>query len=160
MGMGILKRIFGKEKPDIALLVDGPNILRKQFNIDLVEVRKEISKVGNIRYAKIYLDQYASDKLIEAMVNQGFETETTTGDVDVTMAIEAMEFVLNPDIDTIALMTRDIDYRPVLIKAKARGKKTMIIATDVAFSAALKNTADRILIYKGPGNFETIVNSE
>lgn len=158
--MGILKRIFGKEKPDIALLVDGPNILRKQFNIDLVEVRKEISKVGNIRYAKIYLDQYASDKLIEAMVNQGFETETTTGDVDVTMAIEAMEFVLDPNIDTIALMTRDIDYRPVLIKAKARGKKTMIIATDVAFSAALKNTADRILIYKGPGNFETIVNSE
>ena len=158
--MSILKRIFGKEKPDIALLVDGPNILRKQFNIDLVEVRKEIGKVGNIRFAKIYLDQYASDKLIEAMVNQGFETEMTTGDVDVTMAIEAMEFVLNPDVDVIALMTRDIDYRPVLIKAKAHGKKTMIIATDVAFSAALKNTADRILIYKGPGNFETIVNSE
>jgi uncharacterized protein (TIGR00288 family) len=158
--MGLLDRIFGKGKPDIALLVDGPNILRKQFNIDLVEVRKEISKVGNIRIARIYLDQYASDKLIEAMVNQGFETETTTGDVDVTMAIEAMEFVLDPNIDTIALMTRDIDYRPVLIKAKARGKKTMIIATDVAFSAALKNTADRILIYKGPGNFETIVNSE
>ncbi len=158
--MGILGKIFGKGKPDIALLVDGPNILRKQFNIDMVEIRKEVSKYGNIRIAKIYLDQYASDKLIEAMVNQGFDTETTTGDVDVTMAIEAMEYVLDPRIDTVALMTRDIDYRPVLIKARARGKKTMIIATDVAFSAALKNTADRILIYKGPGNFETIVNSE
>ena len=149
-----------KERLDIALLVDGPNILRKQFNIDLVEIRKEISKYGNIRYAKIYLDQYASDKLIEAMVNQGFETETSTGDVDVTMAIEAMEFVLDPNVDIIALMTRDIDYRPVLVKAKARGKKTMIIATDVAFSAALRNTADRIIIYKGPGNFEIVVNSE
>ncbi|MEW6722733.1 MAG: TIGR00288 family NYN domain-containing protein [Candidatus Micrarchaeota archaeon] len=149
-----------KEKPDIALLVDGPNILRKQFNIDLVEVRRELQKYGNIRVAKIYLDQYASDKLIEAMVNQGFETETTTGDVDVTMAIEAMEYVLNKDIDVIALMTRDIDYRPVLIKAKAHGKKTMIVATDVAFSAALRNTADRIIIFKGPGNIETIVNAE
>ncbi|MFN7990916.1 MAG: TIGR00288 family NYN domain-containing protein [Candidatus Micrarchaeia archaeon] len=158
--MSILKKLFGKGKPEIALLVDGPNILRKQFNIDLVEIRKEINKYGNIRFAKIYLDQYASDKLIEAMVNQGFETETTTGDVDVTMAIEAMEFVLDPNVDVIALMTRDIDYRPVLVKAKARGKKTMIIATDVAFSAALRNTADRIIIYKGPGNFETVVNSE
>jgi uncharacterized protein (TIGR00288 family) len=149
-----------KEKPDIALLVDGPNIIRKAFNLDLVEVKREINKYGNIRIAKIYLDQYASDKLIEAMVNQGFETEITTGDVDVTMAIEAMEFVLDPNIDIIALMTRDTDYRPVLVKAKARGKKTMIVATDVAFSAALRNTADRIIIFKGQGNIETIVNSE
>jgi uncharacterized protein (TIGR00288 family) len=149
-----------KEKLDIALLVDGPNILRKAFNVDLHELRKEISRFGNIRVAKIYLDQFASDKLIEAMVNQGFKTEITTGDVDVTMAIEAMEFVLDKDIDIIALMTRDTDYLPVLVKAKARGKKTMIIATDVAFSAALRNTADRIIIFKGPGKIETIANTE
>lgn len=149
-----------KDKLDIALLVDGPNILRKAFNVDLHELRKEISKYGNIRVSKIYLDQFASDKLIEAMVNQGFETEITTGDVDVTMAIEAMEYVLDKNIDIIALMTRDTDYRPVLVKAKAYGKKTMIIATDVAFSAALRNTADRIIIFKGPGKIESIVNSE
>ncbi|MFH1520389.1 MAG: TIGR00288 family NYN domain-containing protein [Candidatus Micrarchaeota archaeon] len=149
-----------KERLDIALLVDGPNILRKAFNVDLHELRKEISKYGNIRISKIYLDQFASDKLIEAMVNQGFETEITTGDVDVTMAIEAMEYVLDKNIDIIALMTRDTDYRPVLVKAKAYGKKTMIIATDVAFSAALRNTADRIIIFKGPGKIETIVNNE
>ncbi|HSB47224.1 MAG TPA: TIGR00288 family NYN domain-containing protein [Candidatus Bilamarchaeum sp.] len=149
-----------KAKPDIALLVDGPNIIRKAFNLDLAEVKREISKHGNLRVSKIYLDQYASDKLIEAMVNQGFETVITTGDVDVTMAIEAMEYVLDPNIDVIALMTRDTDYRPVLVKAKARGKKTMIIATDVAFSAALRNTADRIIIFKGQGSIETIVNSE
>ncbi len=147
-------------RPNIALLVDGPNILRKAFNVDLIEIKKELNKLGTIRVARIYLDQYASDKLIEAMVNQGFETEITTGDVDVTMAIEAMECVLDPEIDAIALMTRDTDYRPVLVKAKARGKKTIIIATDVAFSAALRNTADRIIIFKGPGRIETIVNAE
>lgn len=165
-----IRRLLGKHEPqpavpkkdrsDIALLVDGPNILRKAFNVDLVEIKKELNKYGNIRIAKIYLDQYASDKLIEAMINQGFETEITSGDVDVTMAIEAMEYVMDPTIDTIALMTRDTDYRPVLVKAKARGKRTIIIATDVAFSAALRNTADRIIIFKGPGRIETIVNNE
>jgi uncharacterized protein (TIGR00288 family) len=153
-------RIFGSGKPRIALLVDGPNILRKAFSIDLLAVKKELMKHGEIRIARIYLNQYASEKLIEAMVNQGFETVTTTGDVDVTMAIEAMEYVLSPSIDTIALMTRDTDYRPVLVKAKAHGKKTIIIATDVAFSAALRNTADKVVIFKAPGNIETIINSE
>ena len=152
--------IFRKKKPDIALLVDGPNIIRKAFNLDLAAVKRELNKYGNIRVAKIYLDQYASDKLIEAMVNQGFETIITTGDVDVTMAIEGMEYLLDRNIDVLALMTRDTDYRPLLVKAKARGKKTMIVATDVAFSAALRNTADRIIIFKGQGAIETIVNSE
>jgi len=152
-------KIFGKkEKPDMALLVDGPNILRKAFSIDLTEIKRELVKHGNIRVAKIYLDQFASEKLIEAMINQGFETIITTGDVDVTMAIEAMEQALDPNIDILTLMTRDTDYRPVLVKAKARGKKTMIVATDIAFSAALRNTADKIIIYKGAGSFETILN--
>ncbi|MBI5051572.1 NYN domain-containing protein, partial [Candidatus Micrarchaeota archaeon] len=111
-----------------------------------------------IRVAKIYLDQYASDKLIEAMVNQGFDTIITTGDVDVTMAIEAMEYVLDPDIDIIALMTRDTDYRPVLVKAKEYGKNTLIVATDIAFSAALKNTADNVIILKNQGSVEHLKN--
>jgi uncharacterized protein (TIGR00288 family) len=94
------------------------------------------------------------------VANQGFEIITTTGDVDVTMAIEAMEYALSSGIDTVALMTRDTDYKPVLVKAREHGKKTIVIATDVAFSAALRNTADKVIIFKGPGNVETITNSE
>ena len=156
--MSFLKNLFKKEKLDIAVLIDGPNILRKAFSVDLADIKNEIVKYGNIRVAKVYLDQFASDKLIEAMRNQGFETIITTGDVDVTMAIEAMEYVLDPDIDTIALVTRDTDYLPVLVKARARGKKAIIVATDVAFSAALKNTADHVIIIKGKGIVEHIKN--
>jgi len=152
-----IKKALRKEK-NVALLVDGPNTLRKAFHLDIKQIKEEVAKYGNIRIAKIYLDQFASDKLIEAMINQGFDVEITTGDVDVTMAIEAMEYALDPEIDTIALMTRDTDYRPVLVKSKARGKKTIIIATDVAFSAALKNTADIVLIFKGKDNVQTILN--
>lgn len=144
----ILRKLVNKDKPDIALLVDGPNMLRKQHSLDLAKVRKEVQKYGNLRISKIYLDQYASDKLIEAMINQGFDTEITTGDVDVTMAIEAMEYALDKNIDILALMTRDTDYRPVLVKTKAKGKKTIIVASDVAFSAALKNTADIVILCK------------
>ncbi len=151
------EKLFKKE-PNVALLVDGPNTLRKSFHLDVREIKEEVAKYGRIRIAKIYLDQYASEKLIEAMINQGFDVEITTGDVDVTMAIEGMEYILDKDIDILAFMTRDTDYRPVLVKAKAKGKKTIIIATDIAFSAALRNTADIVLIFKGKGNIETILN--
>ena len=156
--MDFFKNIFNK-KPRIAFLIDGPNTIRKKFNIDLKVVLNEIKKYGEIRIAKIYLDQYASEKLIEAMINQGFDTETTTGDVDVTMAIEAMEYVLDPNIDLLAFMTRDTDFRPVLVKARAKGKKTIIAATDVAFSVALRNTADVIIIIDENGKAEHLKNN-
>lgn len=153
-----IRSLLKGKRNEIAILVDGPNILRKSFSIDLTDVRSELSKYGRIRTATVYLDQYAPDKLIEAIRNQGFDTTTTTGDVDVTMAIEAMEHVLDPDVDTIALMTRDTDYLPVLMKARKKGKKTIILATDFAFSAALKNTADNVIIFKGKGEVEHIKN--
>ena len=142
------KTLFKKEKPavTIALLIDGPNVIRKDVRLDLVAVKKTIEKHGTIKVAKIFLDQYASDKLIEAMTNQGFEPIITTGDVDVTMAVEAVVQAYNPHVNTIALMTRDIDYRPVLVKAKELGKTTMVIGTEPGFSVALRNTADIVIM--------------
>lgn len=141
--------IFGTKKPDIkniALLIDGPNVIRKDVRLDLVQVKKQVEQHGSIKVAKIFLDQYASDKLIEAMTNQGFEPIITTGDVDVTMAVEAMAQAYNPAIGTIALLTRDIDFRPVLVKAKELGKRTIVIGNEPGFSVALRNTADIVII--------------
>jgi len=146
-----LKSLISKKEAEsppknIALLVDGPNVIRREMNLDLSSVKKKVSKYGRIKVCKVFLNQYASDKLIEAMTNQGYEPVITTGDVDIAMAIEAIAQVYNPHIHIIALMTRDIDFRPVLIKAKELGKETIVIGAEPFFSAALKNTAD-IVIY-------------
>lgn len=161
--MGFFDNLFRKpRRKQIVLLVDGPNSIRKSIEIDLRDVKRELQKYGDIRVAKIYLDQYASDKLIEAMVNQGFEPEITTGDVDVTMAVEAMEYVVDKDTDVLALMTRDTDFTPVLRKAKKYAKGAVIVAVDSAFSVALKNTADLVIIMKpaGQGVANHIKNAE
>lgn len=131
---------------NIAFFVDGPNVIRKDINVDLEGAKRKLSKYGRIKVCKIYLDQYASDKLIEAMTNQGFEPIITTGDVDVTMAVDAMQQVFNPAIQCIALMTRDTDFRPVLVKAKELGKETIVIGAQPGFSAALRNTADVVIM--------------
>ncbi|MBN3036960.1 MAG: TIGR00288 family NYN domain-containing protein [Candidatus Diapherotrites archaeon] len=130
----------------IGLLVDGPNILRKEFNINLDSVKKRLLKEGQVKVGKVFLDQYAPDKLIEAVTNQGFEPVITSTDVDVAMAAEAIELVYNPAIDVVALMTRDADFQPVLMKAKARGKETLVLGVEPGFSTALRNTADHVII--------------
>jgi uncharacterized protein (TIGR00288 family) len=138
---------IGKPRKDktIGILIDGPNVLRKEFNISFEDIKKKVQKHGQIKISKVFLDQYATEKLIEAVSNQGFEPIVTSTDVDVAMAAEAMELVFNPAIDVIALMTRDADFQPVLVKAKARGKETLVVGVEPGFSIALKNTADHVI---------------
>ncbi|MFB6159376.1 MAG: TIGR00288 family NYN domain-containing protein [Candidatus Nanohalobium sp.] len=139
-------------EPNVAVYVDGPNVVRKEFDLDLDELREKVSEFGNIKVGKVFLNQYASDKLIEAIVSQGFEAALGLGgekakesDVDVYMAVNAMESVFNDDIDVVVLVTRDTDFLPVIQKAKEHGKETVIMGMDPGFSTALKNAADKVV---------------
>ncbi len=134
------------QRKKVGVLVDGPNMLRKEFNINLREIREILTEYGDIKIAKVFLNQYATEKLVEAIENQGFEPIVTSGDVDVRMAVEAMELIYNDSIDAIALVTRDADFKAVLMKAMEMGKETIIIGAEPGFSTALKNSADITII--------------
>ncbi|ASJ00824.1 TIGR00288 family NYN domain-containing protein [Thermococcus gorgonarius] len=129
----------------IGLIVDGPNILRKEFNIKLEDILSALRKIGNVRIAKVILNQYAPQGLIEAVVNQGLEPVIVAGDTDVRVAIEAMEMIYNSDVDVIALASRDADFLPIIIEAKRRGKETVVIGVEPGFSVALQNAADYVV---------------
>ncbi len=133
---------------NIAVFIDGPNILRKEFNIDLSKVKNQLLEEGAIKIARVFLDQYATDKLIEAVVNLGFETKITVGDVDVSMAVDATEVSFNKEIDIVAFVTRDSDYLPAILKAKQQGKKTIVFLKDEGSAIALKNTVDKVVFIK------------
>src|SRR5690554_4246080 len=90
-----------KDMKNLGLLVDGPNMLRKEFCSDLDVVKNLLVDRGNLKIGKVLLNQYASDKLIEAVVNQGFSPMIVAGDVDVQLAVEAFELIHNPNIDVV-----------------------------------------------------------
>jgi len=136
------KEIKGKT---IGLIIDGPNILRKEFGIKLEDIVEALQRIGKIRVAKVVLNQYAPQGLIEAVVNQGLEPVIVAGDTDVRIAIEAMELIYNSDVEIIALATRDADFLPIIQEAKRRGKETIVIGTDPGFSVALQNAADYVI---------------
>jgi len=131
---------------NVGLLIDGPNMLRNEFHLDLEIIKEIVNETGNLKVAKVLMNQYASDKLIEAVVNQGFSPIIVAGDVDVQLAVEAFELIYNPNIDVIALMTRNADFLPLINIAKENGKETMVIGAEPGFSVALKNSADNAIV--------------
>jgi uncharacterized protein (TIGR00288 family) len=141
------------EEPRVAVFVDGPNMLRKEFMVDLRELRKIAQKYGRVVIAKVFLNQFAPEKLIEAVINEGFESimvlaenEEKAMDVDVSMASSALEAALAKDVDFIVLASRDADYLPVIQKSKEYGRKVVIIGTEPGFSSSLRNAADVVEI--------------
>ena len=144
-----LNPLFKARSKNVAVFVDGPNLLRKEFGIDIDLIKKESIKFGSIKIGRVYLNQFASDKLVEATVNQGFSPIISTTDVDVVMACDATEVAFNPNIDIIIFATRDSDFLPALIKAKAHGKETVALVAEEMTAAALKNTADKVVYLKG-----------
>jgi len=145
--IGKIRKRFG-EKPKLAFFVDGPNMIRKEFNLDLKDLRKKVEKYGRIIIGKVFLNQFASEKLIEAVANEGFENIIALGDpeqktdVDVSIAVHAMEAIYNPDIEVIALATRDADFLPLVQKAKENGKITVLVTVESGLAVSLKHASD------------------
>lgn len=142
--------VRGRESKNLAVFVDGPNILRKELNVNLSEVKTILGKFGHIKIGRVFLNQYASDKLVEAVVNQGFESIITVGDIDVSMAADAVEAIYNQNVNAIAFVTRDSDFLPAIIKAKRAGKETIVVLAEKSSAVALKNNADHVIILKNP----------
>lgn len=162
LGRKIIDMVLQKFKdkvsgePNVAVFVDGPNVIRKQFDLDLDALREKVEDFGNIKIGQVFLNQYASEKLIEAIVSQGFEAKLGLGgekekesDVDVYMSTNAMEAVFNDDINVIVIVTRDADFLPVIQKAKEHGKETVVIGMEPGFSTALQNAADNVVELEG-----------
>ncbi len=143
-----LRQIIGKKELRVACFVDGPNMLRKELGIDLEKVRRKLKTFGRLKFAKVFLDQYASDKLIEAVTNQGFEVVIVPSDVDVALAVDATAVLFNQNVDVLAIVSRDSDFKPLLTKAKELGKHTVVLGVEPDFSSALKNTADEVVNLK------------
>lgn len=143
-----------KRSPSVAFFVDGPNMIRKEFKLNLKDLKKIIEKYGRIVIAKVFLNQFASEKLIEAIANEGMESVIALGDpeqktdVDVVMTVHAMEAINNPNIDVIAIASRDADFLALVQKAKEKGKLTVLIAAPSGLASSLRNAADHVELIK------------
>ena len=143
--MGLLDRLRGVSRrgsPRVGIFVDGPNVFRSEFDVDLDELRELARDEGTVALARVYVDENASGGLIQAAEARGFEVVTTSGDVDVKLGIDAVEAAVADRIDTVVVVSRDTDFKPVLETAAKRGLRTVAVAPGTyGRSDALRNAA-------------------
>ena len=139
--MGLLDRLRGGSAR-VGIYVDGPNVFRSEFDVDLDDLRAIARGEGVVAVSRVYVDENASAGLIQAAEARGFEVVTTSGDVDVKLAVDAVESSTAGHFDTLIVVSRDTDFKPVLEAAAKRGLRTVAVAPGLhGRSDALRNAA-------------------
>ena len=145
--MGLRRWLGGSGSDHVALFVDGPNVLREEFSVDLADLIRTAIDDESTGIARLYLDEHASAGLIRAAEANGYEVTVTSGDVDVRLAIDAVEAILSGKFDVLAIASRDGDFRPVFDRAGRAGVRTLAIAPGRrGRSKALVRAADDAIV--------------
>ncbi len=139
-----MSSIFRRGKK-VAILIDGPNMLRKDLNVELKHIKDYVTELGQVNISKVFLNEKASEKLMEALSNEGFSPVVVSGSIGIMLTIEAMDVIYNPNIDVLVLGARNAGYKHILSKAKENGKETVIIGCEPGFSIALQKAADYVI---------------
>ncbi|RQG91027.1 NYN domain-containing protein [Natrarchaeobius chitinivorans] len=133
-------------EPAVGLFVDGPNVFRDEFDVDLDDLRDAARDLGRVSVIRLYLDEHATPGLIQAAEARGFEVVITSGDVDVKLAVDATALASEGTIDRLAIASRDTDFKPVLEYAGTVAIGTVAIAPgELGRSDALQNAADEAI---------------
>lgn len=139
--MDLLGRL-SDDSARVGLFVDGPNVLREEFDVDLDDLRGLAVEEGTVAGARLYLDEHATPSLIQAGEARGFDVITTSGDVDVRLAVDATASAVDGSVDVLVVVSRDTDFKPVLERASREGIRTVAVAPgEHGRSDALQNTA-------------------
>ena len=130
----------------VALLVDGPNVFREEFDVDFDDLRAVAEQFGRAAAKRVYFDADAPSGLIKAAEARGFEVIVTSSDVDVRLAVDAVELAVAGGIDVLAVASRDMDFKPLLEAASRHGVRTVVVSPgEHGRSDGLTNAADEVV---------------
>lgn len=142
-----LRNLFGRGPEEVALLVDGPNVFREEFDVDLADLRAVGESFGRLAFARVYFDVRASSGLLQAAEAHGFAVRVTSGDVDVALAVDAAELAATGAVGVLAIASRDMDFKPAFESAAEHGVRTVAVAPgEHGRSEGLSAAADEAVV--------------
>jgi len=139
-----LRIITDEDKKKIAIIIDGPTIL-PSFNLAKLKLLKEsLKELGITRAGKIVTDKQLSQNESELINSFGFHEEIVGSDVDIHVAINALEYMNSNTIDIIGIATTDQNLFPVFSRIK-QNKQLLIITWQKDITPSMEALADFIL---------------
>ncbi len=132
-----------KKKNAVALLVDSG--VSSDLSGILPKLRPLLEEIGDIKVGKVVILQHQAVEYSKIIAEEGFVPVIVHDDLDIHFALEAMEFIYNEKITTIALTTENENLLPLLSRARELGKEVILLYTAAKINRGLQNAADIIL---------------
>jgi uncharacterized protein (TIGR00288 family) len=139
-----LRIISDEDKKKIAIVFDGPTIFPKFQLRKLDNLKGALKEIGIVRSGKIITDKQKTLDESEIINSQGFQEEIVGSEVDIHVAIRALEFMNTKNIDIIAIATTDTNFFPIFQRIKQE-KQLVIISWKEFVTPAIESIADYIL---------------
>lgn len=116
----------------VGVYVDGPNFFNMDGGgeTDISLFVAAARSMGEPTISQCFLNQYASEQLIEAVTMNGYEPITVVGDVDVRMSVQLVQDALNDRYDTAVVVTRDLDFKHAVDAVRRAGKSVVLAGTN------------------------------
>jgi len=142
----IKKSLKGVLKKNSAILIVDSSTVNPNIVIEKISnVKDVIDDLGRIIATKFYIEgNRYSDELIDRIVEIGGMPIIEPSDLDIHLALALAELIYDKNINIIIIATKNVNFVPILIKAKSEGKKTILIKED-STSNPLDNTVDSVV---------------
>jgi uncharacterized protein (TIGR00288 family) len=132
-----------KKKNAVALLVDSS--ISSDLPHMLTRLRPILVEIGNIKVGKVVLFQDQAVDCSKVIAQEGFIPVIVHDDLDIHVALEAMEFIYNEKIETVAIATENEKLLPLFSRARELGKEVILLCTKEEVNSGLQNSADVVL---------------
>ncbi|MHA1504650.1 MAG: NYN domain-containing protein [Candidatus Heimdallarchaeota archaeon] len=139
-----LRIISDDDKKKIAIVFDGPTIFPKLQLTQLDNLKGALKEIGTVRVGRIITDKQKTIDESDVISAQGFQEEIVGSEVDIHVAIRALEFMNEKNIDIVAVATTDTNLFPILQRIKQE-KQLVVISWKENITPALESVADYIL---------------
>ena len=111
----------------------------------ITKLRPLLEELGDIKVGKVVILQKQAVEYSNIIAQEGFIPVIVHDDLDIHFALEAMEFIYNEKIDTIALATENEKLLPLLSRARELGKEVILLFEVDKVNRGLQNAADVVL---------------
>jgi len=138
----------------IALFLDYENF--HYYNVGIERVLTILDKKGDLRIKKAYADWAQFGNAKQKMVRNTIKTielpqykEKKKNSCDIRLVIDAMEVGLTSDyhyIDTIALISCDSDFIPLITRLRELNKRVIVFAQQKSTNRVLKKYCDELIL--------------
>jgi uncharacterized protein (TIGR00288 family) len=132
-----------KKKNSVALLIDSS--ISSDFSGMITKLRPLLEELGDIKIGKVVILQKQAIEYSNIIAQEGFIPVIVHNDLDIHFALEAMEFIYNEKIETIALATENEKFLPLLSRARELGKEVILLYEINKVNRGLQNAADVVL---------------